>query len=230
MYCADIGSVARGHFGWARSEEQGEVRSRHGGTEIVDLVEAVAADLGGGRAVALGFECPLFVPVTEQPLRLGAARAGEGNRSWSAGAGAGSLVTGLVQVTWVLSELHKRVPAAPFYLEWPTFEGAGSGLLLWEAFVTDQAKGDSHVDDATIAALAFREQIRAQSAVSAERPLSLVGVALLWGGWSTDLSLLHSVCVVIKPPPPPITLTDVVSDSPAEPRARPDQRRRNARS
>jgi hypothetical protein len=74
VYCADIGSVVRGRFGWARSEEQGEVRSHRGGTEIVDLVEAVAADLGDGRAVALGFECPLFVPVPEQPLRLGCCR------------------------------------------------------------------------------------------------------------------------------------------------------------
>jgi hypothetical protein len=43
--------------------------------------------LPGGQAVALGFECPLFVPVPEQALRLGAARPGEKNRSWSAGRG-----------------------------------------------------------------------------------------------------------------------------------------------
>jgi hypothetical protein len=157
------------------------------------------------RAVALGFECPLFVPVPEEPMRLGGARGGEGARSWSAGAGAGALTTGLVQVAWVLSELRNRVPAAAVYLDWSSFDAAGSGLLLWEAFVTDRAKGASHIDDATIAALAFREQVSAPNAVSAERPLSLVGMASLWSGWSTDLSLLRSSCMVVKPPPRPIT-------------------------
>lgn len=179
------------------------MRSHRGGPEIVDLVEAVAAHLGDGRAVAVGFECPLFVPVPEAPLRLGAARVGEGARSWSAGAGAVALTTGLVQVAWVLSELRKRLPAAASYLDWSSFEGAGSGLLLWEAFVTDQAKGGSHIDDATIAALAFRAQVRASATVSAERPLSLVGMALLWSGWSIDLSLLHCSCLIVKPPVSP---------------------------
>ena len=65
VYCADIGSVVRGRFGWARSEEQGEVRSHRGGPEIVDLVEAVAADLGDGRASLLA---ALLLPVVKPPV------------------------------------------------------------------------------------------------------------------------------------------------------------------
>jgi hypothetical protein len=77
IYCADIGSVPNGRFGWARSApDETAIEGHRGGVEIVDLVEAVGTDLDAGRAVALGFECPLFVPVPKEPLRLGMARAG----------------------------------------------------------------------------------------------------------------------------------------------------------
>jgi hypothetical protein len=49
IYCADIGSVPRGNFGWARSDEREGVVERHrGGTEIVELVETVTEDLAAG--------------------------------------------------------------------------------------------------------------------------------------------------------------------------------------
>jgi hypothetical protein len=82
IYCADVGSVPNGRFGWARNDpDETKIERHRGGTEIIDLVGAVAE----GQAVAFGFECPLFVPVPEAALRLGTARPGEGNRSWSAG-------------------------------------------------------------------------------------------------------------------------------------------------
>jgi hypothetical protein len=63
VYCADIGSVANGRFGSARGEagEPG-IEVHRGGTEIIDLVDALTSDLAAGTAVALGFECPLFLP------------------------------------------------------------------------------------------------------------------------------------------------------------------------
>jgi uracil-DNA glycosylase len=205
LYCADIGSVPNGRFGWARSEtDEAAIETHRGGTEIIDLVEAVAADVESGRAVALGFECPLFVPVPEQALRLGAARAGEGNRSWSAGAGAGAMATGVVQVAWILAELRREVPAAHAELDWERFAGGNTGLFLWEAFVTDRAKAATHVDDATVAVTAFREalpDVASASAVTAERPLSLLGAALVWSGWSRDAGLLRAPCLVIKAAP-----------------------------
>lgn len=203
IYCADIGSVPNGRFGWARADA-GDATSRHRcGTEIVDLVEAVAEDLAGGRPVALGFECPLYIPVPEQPLRLGMARTGEGNRSWSAGAGA--LATGLTQVAWILDELLTGAPSTNAYLNWDEFADTGRGLFLWEAFVTDRAKATTHVDDATVAVAALRQALpdpAAANAVTAERPLSILGAALLWSGWSSDAALLHAPCLVIKAAPP----------------------------
>jgi hypothetical protein len=208
IYCADIGSVPKARFGWARAgtDEAGIERHR-GGTEIIELVDAVAEDLAGARAVALGFECPLFVGVPAQPMRLGTARSGEGNRSWSAGAGAAALATGLVEVAWILSELRHRCPGSEAHLDWSRFRAAGSGLFLWEAFVSAAAKATTHVDDATIAVRAFQAALHdpnAANAVSAERPLSLLGAALVWSGWGSDVDLLHTPCVVIKAAPPAV--------------------------
>ena len=206
IYCADIGSVPNRRFGWARSAPDETAIERHrGGVEIVDLVEAVVADIAAGCPVALGFECPLFVPVPEQALRLGTARPGEGNRSWSAGAGAGAMATGIVEVAWILSELRHRCSGATPYLDWNEFTDATGGLFLWEAFVTAGAKAATHVDDATVAVAAFRDalpDVSAANAVTAKRPLSLLGAALLWSGWSDDTELLHAPCVVIKAAPP----------------------------
>jgi hypothetical protein len=205
IYCADIGSVPRGRFGWARSDtDEAGIERHRGGTEIIDLVDAVAEDLAAGRPVALGFECPLFVGVPTQPLRLGTARRGEGNRSWSAGAGAGALATGLVEVAWILSELRHRCPGTEAHVDWSRFARAGKGVFLWEAFVSADAKAATHVDDATIAFRTFREALpdpNAANAVGAERPLSLLGGALIWSGWRDDVDLLHTPCVVIKAGP-----------------------------
>jgi hypothetical protein len=116
------------------------------------------------------------------------------------------MATGIVEVAWILSELHKRLPDAAPYLDWAEFAAAGRGLFLWEAFVTDLAKAATHVDDATVAVVSFRGSLpdpTASNAVAAERPLSLLGAALVWSGWSSDSDLLRTPCLVIKAAPPP---------------------------
>jgi alkylated DNA nucleotide flippase Atl1 len=202
IYCADIGSVPRGRFGWARTGVgQDGIEAHRGGTEIVHLVDDIAGDLAAGRAVALGFECPLFVPVPDEPLQLGKARSGERDRSWSAAAGAGAMATGIVQVAWILSELRRRCPLATAYLDWDELAAAGGGLLLWEAFVTGSAKALTHVDDAGAAVAAFVNAMPDPSvanAVSVQRPLSLLGTALLWSGWACDIKVLRMPCLVIR--------------------------------
>jgi len=97
--CADIGSAAKGNFGWWSSA--GESGDRPSG-----LVAHVAALLNDREPVALGFECPLFVPLAASEMQLTSARPGEGSRAWSAGAGCGALATGLVQVVWVLEQVR----------------------------------------------------------------------------------------------------------------------------
>ena len=208
IYAADIGSIAGGKFGWARidlEQDDIDVERDHDGAEIAELVEAVVGDLARQRPVVLGFECPLFVPVPPKALDLGKARKGEGSRSFSAGAGTGALVTGLVQTAWILRALRERCPGDAAFLSWTEFAEVGHGLFLWEAFVSGTGKGVSHVDDALIAATAFREALPDPwnaNAIEAPSPLSLIGSALLWSGWSQDLTLLHEPCLVIKAGPP----------------------------
>ena len=144
IYAADIGSIKSGNFGWARVDPEQDTAThveRNDGSEIGEIVDAVQHDLTvRRRGVALGFECPLFVPVPEDPILLGAARPGESEHAWSAGAGAAALATGLVQAAWFLRELRSRCPDAAAYLDWDEFVGVGEGLFLWEAFVTGKAK------------------------------------------------------------------------------------------
>ncbi len=183
VYCADVGSIKQGNFGWVRKEvPAGEVERHRGGTEILGLVDTVVQDLAASVPVALGFECPLFVPVPEDPSSLGAARPGERTRPWSAGAGTGALTTGLVQAAWVLTELRNRWPSNRVFLDWTAFAATGAGLFLWEAFVTEKAKAVTHVDDAAIAVACFTAALPdpgQAKAVTAQRPLSLVGAAAI---------------------------------------------------
>lgn len=196
IVCADVGSVAKGNFGWWSSlGESGDRPS--------DLALHVSAALKSGTPVALGFECPLFVPLHDDDLHLTKARPGEGSRPWSAGAGCGALVTGLVQTAWVLQAIKGQLgqPISAF-LSWDEFSASGSGLYLWEAFVSGKAKGESHIADARLAVDAFAQSLpdpTRSNAVSCDtRIYSLVGATLLRTGWSDDPRLLHEPCLVVR--------------------------------
>jgi hypothetical protein len=201
VFCADVGSVRGGNFGWARSQPRTISVVEHNSSSPHDLASAVSDELRDGRPVALGFECPLFVPVPDDPLALGAGRSGEGNRPWSAGAGSGALATGLVQAAWVLASIRDRCPAVQLHLGWAAFAAEGCGLLVWEAFVSASAKGTSHVHDATIAVGAFSAALpdpTRASTITAARPLSLAGAVALWSGWLEDPKALHQTPLVIR--------------------------------
>jgi hypothetical protein len=110
------------------------------------------------------------------------------------------MATGLVQAVWVLAAIRTRCPNDRLYLDWPAFAKDRRGLLVWEAFVTGQSKGASHVDDATIAVNAFAAAVpdpTSASTVAAERPMSLAAAAL-WSGWLESAQLLHCAPLVIR--------------------------------
>jgi hypothetical protein len=200
IFCADIGSVAKSRFGWASlSTERNEFRS---GTDIEVLVSQVAERLNSGDAVALGFECPLYVPLAHKPVHLTSARRGEGNRPWSAGAGSGALATGLAEVPWILRAIRARMSLPrPAFVRWDQFEDSGMGLFLWEAFVTSTAKRDSHANDAVAAVERFRDALpnAARShALKDGEVFSLLGAAMLRTGWAADLSLMATPVLVIR--------------------------------
>lgn len=205
VYCADIGSVANGRFAWARASVRPNSRVSTG-TDIRCLVTQVAQDLNSGRKVALGFECPLWVPVSCDPNRLARRRCGERNRAWAAAAGATSLATGLTETAWILSGIRKASPHVEAYLDWPRFAAAKHGLFLWEAFVTGGNKsGSSDEEDAAAAVCAFIKATKGRcltsDVTSPHKVRSLIGAALLWAGWSNDIQLLRTRGVVIRPEP-----------------------------
>ena len=199
IFCADIGSVKTGRFGWFGAGPDGRLVP---GKSIEELVSAVAKKITSGAKVALGFECPLYVPLRDDPMLLTKARTGEGNRSWSAGAGCGALATGLVEVTWLLKKIRANTPkSASAFLDWKAFEIADGGLFLWEAFVSGKAKGSGDAHDAEIAVEKFRAALpnpELADAISEQSVFSLVGASMLRSGWSASVQHLSERCLVIK--------------------------------
>jgi hypothetical protein len=210
-YCVDVGSIAGDRFAWARCDLT-RVDEPTSDTQPDPLVESLNVDLQNAK-VALGFECPLFVPVRDDPSRLAAGRDNEGRRPWSAGGGVCSMGTGLVQSIWVfrklrlrLEESGRQLPSA--FLTWPEFEKASSGILVWEAFVSEGGKvpgdhADSDRRDAVAGLTAFRDALpdpASANSIREERVHSLIGGVLLSTGWSEDIELLSEPCIVIRAP------------------------------
>ncbi len=96
-------------FGWARLAIDAADRACNTGCDIHSFADAIASDINPEHRVALGFECPLFVPIPDDPEDLTSSRPGKGNRAWSVGAGAGSLATGLTETVWILDGVRRRL-------------------------------------------------------------------------------------------------------------------------
>jgi len=198
IICADAGSVARGNFGWYADISDGR---RAEGTDIRKLSDLLISRLSEGDKVALGFECPLFVPLRNDPQELLCRRNGETNPNWIGGPGATVLATGLVELTWLLghirAKLNKQIPT---FFDWNEFSRAQQGLFIWEAFVSGQAKGSSHVDDARIAVDYFVNSLPnpvERNAINEGNVISLAGAALLRSGWISDSEILSKPCLVL---------------------------------
>lgn len=198
VFCADIGSIKKGNFGWAASIP-GDIEIA--GEDIKDFAEHVSAQIRAGSKVAIGFECPLYVPMRSDPREVNSARSGEGNRSWSAGAGTGALATGLVEVLWVLNNVKERLGGSSrVVVEWNEFLDSDA-VFMWEAFVTSSAKGPDHSHDARIAVTQFLRSLPdpwSRNAIHERDVLSLLGAAALRSGWSNNVDILSKPCLVIK--------------------------------
>ena len=190
----DIGSPMRGRLGWAVLPKE------QTGKDIQELVNLVAEALREGP-VALGFEAPLWVPMRSDVMTLTKARCGEGSRSWSAGAGTGVLATGLAVIPYILSALRRATPTANVTFDFRHPPSGPGGLLLWEAFVSNDDKGDSDEDDALIAARMFERacaDLPGSQKLTPEPCFNLLGAMLLRTGWSTDPALLEAEMLVAK--------------------------------
>ncbi|MFC1896571.1 hypothetical protein ACFL0Q_07945 [Thermodesulfobacteriota bacterium] len=199
IFCADVGSIKGKRFGWAALLPR---ENNISGASIEEFAELIAMEIRRSTKVAVGFECPLFVPVRDKALEVNAARKGEGNRPWSAAAGTGALSTGLVEVLWVMNEINRllaKTPSAIF--QWAEFLDSPYSVFLWEAFVTSTAKGTGHSEDAQIAVSRFKSSLPdpwSVNAIQEDRVLSLVGAAALRAGWSKRIDDLSKPCLVIR--------------------------------
>jgi hypothetical protein len=202
VFCADIGSVAKGKFAWARRLPASDDEDVHAPGSIDSLATAVACQLARGRPVALGLEMPLFAPVPSDSSLLGKARPCDKNApSWSSGPGASVLATGLVQAAWILESVRRREPNAAAHFRWDSFAADRTGLLIWEAFVTRGAKGNSDEEDAVIGLEAFCSQLPTPGDADAddtERPFSFAAAAAHWAGWEVERDDFESACVLVR--------------------------------
>lgn len=209
-YACDVGSTRKGNFGWARAIcEEGGIRIEKG-SSVDECVAKLRADLSASQSIAIGMECPLFIPVPEDSAALSSGRDGDGNRSCFAPAGGYVATLGLHQLAFILRKIWRR-KLTPV-LDVAQWNPGPDKVLFWEAFVSGKAKAHggkkSHVRDAVTAAVAFVERFRRgnlNSAVTVQPPshiLSLTGCALLWSGWSDDVTLLRQPVLVVKPSKP----------------------------
>lgn len=145
----DVGSPA--NIGWWAADRD----SHSSGTDLDQLALVVADALNKQRAVALGFEAPLYVPMPDTPAGLNKQRVGERGRPWCAGAGTGALAMGTQQAGYVFAKIAAAL-TGPVAVSFDPARLADAGtLVVWEAFVTAAAKDrtsvNPHVDDARVA-------------------------------------------------------------------------------
>lgn len=213
----DVGSVALGRFAWAAIDLPGPSLSGQG-TDPETAMTTLAAALGAGGRGALVLEAPMAVPVPPADRAdawrdLGRARSGEGNRPWSAGAGAGVLATGVAQAAWMLARLAEVVPGTAATTRPDRWgEPRGPRLLLAEALVSGAGKpvptvAGPHAADAEAAARALAERLPEPSPPASDvrcaphRPFNLLAAAAQWAGLDIPVDELHQDVLVVRARP-----------------------------
>jgi hypothetical protein len=195
IFAVDVGSPRT--FAWV---SDAGLSGKDGDTLAAEIARAFAS----GRRVAVGFECPLFIPVPLEWADIGKPRLCEGNRSWSAGTGATVTIYGLHEIAWILAKLRKITGAttAVFFSPETWLEFHEPCLLLWEAFVTGADKGRDHADDAERACQAFRQLLQERAWHEARQvkvapgalSLNLAALAAEWAGWPVTASAAWANC------------------------------------
>ncbi len=202
--CVDVGREA----GWAYLDS-GD--ADHGASLNV-LIDCIASALAAGARVALGLECPLYVPRRAALDGPPVARAGEGNRAWAAPAGLSVLAVGLVQGGAMLAALRSKNSGIRATTRWSEFDSGLAQLLIWEAFVTASGPGiperldlpasvTQHQRDALAGARALMRKIAEgppASDLGEQDVYSLIGMQLIATGFSADLTLLTDRCLVVR--------------------------------
>lgn len=218
MVAVDIGSVkSPSKFAWAAFDVpcQDPVAE---GDDPNSAMECLAVGFADNRQAVLLLEAPMSVPVPDADdtgwRSLGKAREGEGNRPWSAGAGAGVLATGLAQAAWMLSRLAVAAPDLVVTTRPGTWQEGKARLLLAEAFVSGAGKpvpvvAGQHAADAIAAGRALVECLGDGGALDTDvrcaphHPLNLLAATALWAGVSLNPEELRNEVLVVRVKPVP---------------------------
>lgn len=214
----DIGSVgSSSKFAWAAFDAPGR-QVMAAGTDRETAVSALAPGLLAGAQAALLLEALMSVPVPDGQhgawRRLGKARDGEGNRPWSAGAGAGVLATGLAQGAWMLRQLAINVPGLAATTQPRSWQHGDAQLLLAEAFITAAGKPEplpagQDAADAAAAGLVLTEVLDSSGPLTStvrcapQDPFNLLAAMALWAGLRIDPAELHAEVLVVAARPEP---------------------------
>jgi hypothetical protein len=217
VVAVDIGSVRTpSRFAWAAYDAPGLAPIAVGNNPEA-VADVVAAGIADGWRAALLLEAPMAVPVPDVVgwRSLGTARSGEGNRAWSAGAGAGVLATGLAQTAWILQAVAgHRVPLT-VTTQADRWRRGQARLLLAEAFVSGTGKpvpvsGDQHVADAAAAGKEFvrrldHDAFDSDVQCAPATALNLLAATAMWAGLTIDRDELRSDVLVVKVKPVPMS-------------------------
>jgi hypothetical protein len=143
---------------------------------------------------------------------LGKACNGEGNRSWSAGAGPGALATGLAQGAWMLERLAEAAPTVKVTTQPEVWRDGGARLLLAEVFVSGAGKpvpvaSGQHAADAIAAGKALIERLDMPGAFvsdvwcSPHQAFNLLATMAIWAGLQIRPGELREDVLVIRAQP-----------------------------
>ncbi len=194
----DVGSPFQGNLGWFVTGPAGDVE----GIDLRDCVAELSRAVLHGPLI-LGFEAPMYAPAGREPENLLKAGPGEGNRPWSAGAGAATIAMAMAVVPWVLRSFSSQSTDIRGWQNWNQLPERPKELLVFEAFVSG-GRSDGHVADARAAVLAARSRFECKPpmAVSSdledEPCLSIIGAALLMAGMTEDVGELQRTCLVVR--------------------------------
>lgn len=206
VFCADIGSVRQDNFGWfGLLPSLGRSPMEISGSDIRDFAATLASAIREHGKASVGFECPLFIPLPENPDDLTSARPGEGTKPWSVMSGPVVLSMGLNKCAWVFGKVFEQIKEPlRVTFDWEEFVQERMDLHIWEAFVSGKDKTGTHKGDAELAVRKFMNSLPSPETANAidmgNTPVfSLAGAALLRSGLSTNIELLEKKCLVIKP-------------------------------
>lgn len=206
--CVDIGSPKKGNVGWALLHGEKQLTGR----DLPAFIALLEPHIRSGHTIAMGFECPLYVPKRADVATMTDCRIGEEGLNWCGGPGASVLATGLAQTNWVLARMAEMAGSATGTTRWHEVQEGRCKFFFWEAFITSRAGVVVSIDveedvslherDALVGALAFRQVVvtgrQFPSDLQDEGALSLIGMHLLETGLSKDMSLMSERCAVLK--------------------------------